>query len=238
MDARDDELTLMVRKYVEVDGYAVVTDVALGIDAEDRMAISRKYFEDTALEADLVTVHADRRRSRDVLRYVREDARIELSENPTVTIVNRSGHEGARTPLRVETLNEPTLQLFARRMLDFVPQARRSRSGTFGINFFQTRTNVVSKPHRDDEDFCIIYVVDIHGSGAETQLRKIDNPDDVHFRYALRAGEMLIFDDTRFLHYTSPISGPDSRYRNALVCTVDSPATYPSYDRGYSTCRE
>jgi hypothetical protein len=232
MDARDDELTLMVRKYLEVDGYAVVTDAALGIDAEDRMAISRKYFEDTALEADLVTVHADRRRSRDVLRYVREDARIELSENPTVTIVNRSGHEGARTPLRVETLNEPTLQLFVRRMLDFVPQDRRSRSGTFGINFFQTRTNVVSKPHRDDEDFCIIYVVDIRGSDAETQLRKIDDPDEIHFRYALRAGEILIFDDTRFLHYTSPISGPDSRYRNALVCTVDSPTTYPSDDRG------
>ena len=225
-----DELLIMARKCLEVDGYSIVPDCAVGVCDEDRLRISQEYFETGALEADLPAIHPDRRRSRDVLRYYRQSAHIKISENPTVTIVNRSGHSAPRTPRRVRTVFDGTLRRMVESMLDCIPAERQHESGTFGLNFFQTRTNVVSKPHRDDEDFCIVYVLAICGSGAETSLFDIDNPNRVVLRHSLKAGEILIFDDKRFLHYTSPIEGSQSRYRNALICTVDNHDTYFDVD--------
>ena len=56
------------------------------------------------------------------------------------------------------------------RLLQLVPPKRRQPDGTFGVNLFRTFTNVVTTPHRDNEEFVIIYVLDRVGEGAETYL--------------------------------------------------------------------
>ena len=57
-----------------------------------------------------------------------------------------------------------------------MPPERRQPDGTFGVNLFRTFTKVVTKPHHDNEEFIIIYVLDRVGEGAETRLYQ---PDDV-----------------------------------------------------------
>src|ERR1700727_895840 len=81
------------------------------------------------------------------------------------------------------------------------------RTGTFGINLFRTFTDVVTKPHHDNEELIILYVLDRHGDGAESYLY---NPEDVTpegqptgkpvLKRQLNPGDIMIFDDARFKH--------------------------------------
>jgi hypothetical protein len=103
------------------------------------------------------------------------------------------------------------------------------------VNFFRTFTNVVTKPHHDNEQFIIIYVLDRIGEGAETYLYA---PADVTvsgeikgqpvLRHQLNPGDIIIFEDTLFKHGATPLINPDSgtTRRDALICTVDYRSTY------------
>jgi hypothetical protein len=209
-------------------GYAIVRDSDLGLDPSLRRHIGAHYFGDGALEADHVEIHKDRDRARDVLRYEWRGGGLTLNEHHTVAIENRSGYVGARTHKRVELLTDPAMTEWTRAVLELVPPHYRHPVGTFGVNFFRTRTAVVSGPHRDGEEFCLVYVVAKVGAGAETLLHPAGNPHAVELRRTLDPGDMLFFSDERYLHDVTPLRPIGDRpcHRDAIVCTVDYPHTY------------
>jgi hypothetical protein len=57
--------------------------------------------------------------------------------------------------------------------LTLIPPDRRQSKGTFDVNLFRTYTNVVTTPHREDEEFTFIYVLNRVGDGAQTRQREI-----------------------------------------------------------------
>ena len=59
--------------------------------------------------------------------------------------------------------------------------------------------------HRDGIEFlAILYVSRYNILGAETQL--VNSHRDIVFKHTLSPGEMLLIDDSKLLHYTSPIT--------------------------------
>ena len=89
------------------------------------------------------------------------------------------------------------------------------------LNLMRTHTLVVTKPHRDDEDFVIAYVIARLGEGAESQLIDPETNKTV-YALQLQPGQLLISDDRRLLHNVTPlIPPPDSlACRDALICTI------------------
>ena len=116
-----------------------------------------------------------------------------------------------------------------------MPEDRRQPRGTFGINLFRTHTDVVTKPHRDDEEFIILYVLDRIGDGAESYLYENDGQGPGIAEYAepilckqLNSGDLMIFEDKQFKHGATPLTPPHGgrAARDVLVCTVDHHTTY------------
>jgi hypothetical protein len=138
---------------------------------------------------------------------------------------------------RVRLLEDPWAEEFLSALLTLVPPGRRRCAGTMGVNLFRTFTDVVAKPHYDNEEFIILYVLDRQGEGAESYLYA---PDDVTsegevigepiLRVQLNPGGIIIFDDARFKHGATPLEAlPDgTSVRDVLVCTVDYRDTYLS----------
>ena len=92
----------------------------------------------------------------------------------------------------------------------------------------------MSKPHQDEEEFIILYVLDREGDGAVSYLYEYDEQagaDEVGeqvLRQQLNPGDLMIFEDRRFKHGATPLTPPPGgrAKRDVLVCTVDFPATY------------
>jgi hypothetical protein len=215
-----------VRHELADRGYAVVNDTALGLHPEIRRHIVQNYFTEKVLESDHPAVHRDRDRARDVIRYAWDGPDLTVTEHDRIDIINRSGFSGARTPNRVSLLDEVPMETWIRQMLELIPVARRQPEGTFGVNFMRTRTTVVSGPHHDDEEYVIVYVAAKHGEGAETTLHDTGDPSRVVYRVTLDPGDLIIFRDAAYLHNASPLTGEHAQ-RDALVCTVNYPGTYP-----------
>jgi|SRR5215216_4089676 len=209
--------------------YAIVRDTELGLSPTIRAHFSQNYFNDTVLEADHEEIHKDRDRARDVVRYEWHGNELTLAEHHTVTIENRSGYVGARDHKRVELLSDPIAAEWIRVALALVPPDLRKSVGTFGINFFRTRTAVVSGPHRDGEQFCLVYVVNKIGGGAETRLHNADETQQMELRRTLTPGDILFFSDERYLHDVTSLQaiGATPCQRDAIVCTVNYAHTYP-----------
>lgn len=221
----------------EGDGYAVTDDTAIGLPAGFRKAFRRKYFNSRKLHHDQGDWPVDRQRARDVVRYRWSDNNLCLAEHETITITDRAGIPGKRDHSRVWLLQDADGEKLINAFLQFVPLDRRESEGTFGVNLFRTFTNVVTTPHHDHEAFVIIYVIDRVGDGAETHLYLPVSVSDAGIptaepivRRQLNPGDILIFDDKRFMHETSPLAASPGvkKWRDALVCTVDDPATYLS----------
>jgi len=215
-----------VRRELTTHGYAVVSDTELGLDPDIRRHIVENYFTEKVLESDLPAVHRDRDRARDVIRYAWDGDHLEVREHDRIDIVDRSGYSGSRTPKRVELLREGYMETWIRQMLELIPPHLRQSEGTFGVNFMRTRTTVVSGPHHDDEEYVIVYVAGKSGEGAETTLHDVDDPAEVVHRVTLAPGDLIIFRDAGYLHNASPLTGGHAQ-RDALVCTVNYPGTYP-----------
>ncbi len=132
-------------------------------------------------------------------------------------------------------LEDPQAEDLIRTLLGLAPPGQRRETGTFGVNLFRTFTDVVTKPHHDNEQFIILYVLDRQGEGAESYLYK---PEDINpegepigkplLQHQLNPGDILVFNDERFLHGATPLKAlPDgTSMRDVLVCTVDRPGTY------------
>jgi 2OG-Fe dioxygenase len=216
-------------------GYVITNDRSIGLPEDFGSDFSGAYFNEQTLRHDEGDWPADRLRARDVIHYEWYDDGLDLQRHDVITITDRAGIPGKREHARVELLKDPEAEYLVRTLLELIPPHRRQVRGTFGINLFRTFTNVVTAPHRDHEEFIIIYVLDRVGDGAETYLyRSEDVVDggqpvaDPVFRQQLNPGDIIIFDDKRFKHGATPLVSPrDGRaHRDALVCTVDYQGTY------------
>jgi hypothetical protein len=216
-------------------GCAFAAEEKIGLSGEFRESFLETYFNDEVLRHDPGDWPVDRMRARDVIGYEWRDDGLHLREHETVTITDRAAIPGKREHERVWLLDDPDGEKLVRAFLSLVPPDRRQRDGTFGINLFRTFTNVVTKPHRDGEEFVILYVLDRIGGGAESHLYAAG--DDATGLYAaikpvlshqLNPGEILIFDDERFIHDASPLEPltDGTAQRDVLVCTVDYQSTY------------
>lgn len=216
-------------------GYAVTNDQSIGLPEKFRPNFRGTYFNDWTLRHDEGDWPADRKRARDVIRYQWHDGRLSLRRHDTITITDRADIPGKREHARVELLNDPQARDLIRALLQLVAPERRQANGTFGVNLFRTFTNVVTKPHHDDEEFLVIYVLDRIGEGAETYFYApvdVTNGGEIKadpvLRQQLNPGDILIFEDKLFKHGATPLINPPcgTARRDVLVCTVDYRTTY------------
>lgn len=216
-------------------GYALTNDWAIGLPEKFRKDFREAYFNDSVLHNDLGDRPVDRKRARDVIRYKWRGDDLDLKEHRTITITDRADIPGKRDHSRVMLLDNPQAEELVRALLSLVPTEKRQSDGTFGVNLFRTFTDVVTRPHHDDEQFIILYVLNKAGGGAESHLYyPIDVPDTGQpsakpiFRRALDPGEILIFEDKLFKHDATPLEAPSggTAMRDVLVCTVDYRETY------------
>jgi 2OG-Fe dioxygenase len=216
-------------------GYALTNDRTVGLTENIREYFREKYFNDSTLRRDDGDRPADRRRARDVIRYQWRDNGLHLQEHDTITITDRGDMSGKRDHARVRILDDPLGEDLVRALLALVPPGRREPDGTFGVNLFRTFTDVVTRPHSDHEPFCVFYVLNRVGNGAETYLyRSADVTDqdkptaDPVLRHQLNPGDIIIFEDKLFKHGATPLEplADGTAMRDALICTVDHPQTY------------
>jgi hypothetical protein len=217
-----------VRESILVHGFARVTDRKLGLPRDFRRKLSQTYFNDQVLRSDVPDLPVDRKRARDVIYYEWDTPRLHLSEYKNILIKNRGDIPGERQHSRVPLLENDYARAWVTACLSLIPAHLRRDRGTFGVNLFRTYTNVVTRPHQDNEEFIIIYVLDKMGGGAKSYLYSSDNPEKRIFFRTLRPGEILIFRDSDFLHGATPLESRanQSTQRDAMICTVDYPSTY------------
>jgi hypothetical protein len=216
-------------------GYALTDDQSIGLPEKFRQNFRDAYFNPWTLRHDDGDWPVDRQRARDVIRYQWHDDDLHLRSHESITITDRADIPGKREHARVELLADAQAVDLLHAFLRLVPPNRRQPDGTFGVNLFRTFTNVVTKPHHDDEEFIIIYVLDRIGDGANTHLYL---PDDVTdegrvtgaavLKQQLNPGDIIIFEDKRFKHDASPLikTPGGNAMRDALICTVDYENTY------------
>ena len=217
-------------------GYLLTDDRAVGLPEKFRENFVQTYFiEDEIIRHDPGDWPADRKRARDVIRYWWRGDELRLTEHDSIAITDRAGIPGKREHSRVMLLEDAQAEEFVRTCLHLIPPGKRRPAGTFGVNLFRTFTDVVTKPHHDNEEFIILYVLDRQGEGAESYLYDPADvtPDrrvtgDPLLWKQLNPGDILVFDDARFMHGATPLQAlPDgTSRRDVLVCTVDRPDTY------------
>jgi 2OG-Fe dioxygenase len=217
-------------------GYALTHDEAIRLPEKFRINFHQTYFNDFTMRHDEGDFPVDRKRARDVIRYGWRDDYFDVTEHDTITITNRAGIKGRRDHRRIEFLRDRGAQDMVGAFLSLIPPGLRQAESTFGVNLFRTFTNVVTKPHRDNERFVILYVLERVGGGGVSYLYR---PEDVNdkgepiaepvFRQQLNPGQILIFDDERFFHGATPLIAPpgaDTGRRDVVVCTMDYRETY------------
>ena len=216
-------------------GYALTTEDEIGLPDKFRDNFRQTYFTDACIRHDQGDWPKDRKRARDVIRYWWIDGALRLEEHDTIALTDRAGISGRREHSRVRLLEDPQAEELIRALLCLAPPGQRRGTGTFGVNLFRTFTDVVTKLHHDNEEFIILYVLDRQGEGAESYLYK---PEAVTvegkpvgepvLQYQLNPGDILIFNDARFMHGATPLQAlPDgTSMRDVLVCTFDYPGTY------------
>lgn len=224
-----------VHKNVTEDGYALTTEWDIGLPPKCSKNLQGTYFDGGQLRHDEGDRPHDRERARDVILYEWNDGKLTLEEYETIAIWDRSEIEGERIHKRIELLDDPQARNLIETFLSLVPEGRRQQRGTFGVNLFRTHTDVVSKPHQDEEEFIILYVLGREGDGAESYLYEYDkqvmDADEVGeqvLRQQLNPGDLMIFEDGKFKHGATPLTPPPGgrAKRDVLVCTVDRPTTY------------
>jgi hypothetical protein len=216
------------------DRYALTDEEAVGLPKKFGANFHQTYFNDFTIRHDEGDWPVDRKRARDVIRYWwrDKDRGLEVREHDTITITDRADIKGKRDHRRVKVLEDAEAEKMVRAFLGLVPPELRQADGTFGVNLFRTFTNVVTKPHRDNEQYVILYMLDRVGGGAESYLYEAPAQgeplgDPVLWRQ-LQPGQILIFDDERFLHGATDLVPPpgETARRDVVVCTVDDRKTY------------
>ena len=228
-----------VHEDVTKHGFALTTEWDIGLPVKCGKNLQETYFDGGQLRHDKGDRPPDRERARDVILYEWNDGKLTLEEYGTIAIWDRSEIKGERIHKRIELLHDPQARELIETFLSLVPEDRRQQRGTFGVNLFRTHTDVVSKPHQDEEEFIILYVLDREGDGAESYLYKYDEQEtgaeevgEPVLLKQLNPGDLMIFEDSRFKHGATPLIPPPGgrAKRDVLVCTVDFPTTYLEHD--------
>jgi 2OG-Fe dioxygenase len=224
-----------VHKLVTEQGYAVTSERDIGLPAKCAKNLQETYFDSGRIRRHEGDIPVDRERARDVVYYEWHDGQLILEEYENIALCNRAEIKGKRVHQRIELLKDRQARDLIETFLRLVPEDRRQARGTFGVNLFRTHTDVVTKPHRDEEEFIILYVLDRDGDGAESYLYENDGQgpgvpegSEPIFRQQLNPGELMIFEDSRFKHGATPLthrSGGRAR-RDVFVCTVDYSTSY------------
>jgi hypothetical protein len=221
--------------FLERNGYLLTNDQKVGLPGGFRTDFLSRYFNNTVLRHDPGDFPVDRERARDVIRYAWHDGVLDLREHETITLTDRADIPGKREHSRVMLLEDPQAEGLIRTFLELVPPEKRQSDGTFGVNLFRTHTDVVAKPHRDDEQFIILYVLDRVGDGAESYLYEAGDvardgmvTAGPLLKQQLNPGDIMIFDDERFRHGATPLLPPPGgrARRDVLICTVDYRSSY------------
>jgi 2OG-Fe dioxygenase len=217
-------------------GYALTDDEAIGLPEKFRANFHQTYFNDFTIRHDEGDFPVDRKRARDVIRFQWRDDVFDVTEHDTITITDRAGIRGKRDHRRIEFLRDREAQDMIGAFLSLIPPGLRPPESTFGVNLFRTFTKVVTKPHRDNERFVILYVLDREGDGAVSYLYRPEDVPEVGEPVAkpvlwrrLNPGQILIFDDERFYHGATPLIAPpgaETGRRDVVVCTLDYRETY------------
>jgi 2OG-Fe dioxygenase len=224
-----------VHRNITEHGYALTTEWDIGLPPKFSKNLQETYFDGGQLRHDEGDRPHDRERARDVILYEWNDGKLTLEEYETIAIWDRGEIEGERIHKRIELLQDPQAKELIETFLSLVPEDRRQQRGTFGVNLFRTHTDVVTKPHQDEEEFIILYVLDREGDGAESYLYQYDEremgPAEVGeqvLRQQLNPGDLMILEDSKFKHGATPLTPPPGGQakRDVLVCTVDRPTTY------------
>jgi hypothetical protein len=224
-----------VHQNVTEHGFALTTEWDIGLPPKCGKNLRQTYFDGGQLRHDKGDRPYDRERARDVILYEWNHGKLTLKEYETIAIWDRSDIKGKRIHKRIELLHDRQARDLIETFLSLVPEDRRRRRGTFGVNLFRTHTDVVSKPHQDEEEFIFLYVLDREGDGAESYLYKYDKETmgakevgEQVLRKQLNPGDLMIFEDRQFKHGATPLTPPPGSRakRDVLVCTVDFPTTY------------
>jgi 2OG-Fe dioxygenase len=223
-----------VHENVTEHGFALTTEWDIGLPLKCGKNLQETYFSGGQLRHDDGDRPYDRERARDVILYEWNDDKPTLKEYETIAIWDRSEIKGERIHKRIELLHDPQARELIETFISLVPEDRRQQRGTFGVNLFRTHTNVVTKPHQDDEEFIILYVLGREGDGAESYLYKYDDDAGTEevgeeiLRKQLNPGDLMIFEDRRFKHGATPLIPPPGGQakRDVLICTVDFSTTY------------
>lgn len=227
-----------VHENVTEHGFALTTEWDIGLPVKCAKNLRETYFDGGQLRHDEGDRPHDRERARDVILYEWNDGKLTLEEYETIAIWDRSEIKGERIHKRIKLLQDPQARELIETFLSLIPEKRRRPRGTFGVNLFRTHTDVVSKPHQDEEEFIFLYVLDREGDGAESYLYKYDEQAGAQevgeqvLRKQLNPGDLMIFEDSRFKHGATPLTPPPGgrAKRDVLVCTVDFPTTYLERD--------
>ncbi|MFD9700844.1 2OG-Fe dioxygenase family protein [Lentzea sp. NPDC059081] len=218
-----------VREKLSAEGFVVTNDRELGMVEVFREKFHQTYFTDEHLRSYEGDIPADRLRARDVLRYDRIGGEIAIKGHHDIGIEGRGEHAGRREFVRTDLAADEHFVDWVKAILSVVPEQDQQVRGTFGVNLFRTRSKVVTRPHRDGEQYIIVYVVDKNCDGGETMLH--DGTGDVLFRGTLVPGDLIIFRDEDFLHSVTELEAINGECRrDALVCTVNYSDTYPLGD--------
>jgi hypothetical protein len=239
-------------------GRMLTTDEALGFGRDFRDHLLADYFNTNLLYHHEGDVPVDRERARDVVHYKRTGQNgapeLVLSEYETTTIFDRdaSGRIVRERPVsRIETLRDTRLAEFVATVLTALPYDLQLDEGTLGINFFRTKSKVVSGAHHDRQIAVFIYLVDIVGEevvnrlipdlGMAAILRDIYGIAPMHHDRVLRPGDIQGFVDDMYSHDVVGSLG-EGGHRAGLVLTLDYPTTYEVYgelgspERAWARC--
>lgn len=189
-----------------------------GIYAENRKSFNKQYFD--ALQTDMADVHKNRERGRDVFEYARKENQIHFHSGQSIELVNRN-YEGIREYKRTSLIDNQLCMQLASSFVHMVPIEHTKEQGLLGVNLFRTFNVVTETRHQDFVDYVLIYCLSVNGREAITQLSLDKEGKKIVKEVQLEPGEILIFKDSEFFHYTTPLeSCGNNPIRDVIIITI------------------
>ena len=221
---------LRIRQRLQEVGYALSSDMALGMSPQQHKSFDNKFFTDQLLGPELTALSSllpHRMRARDVIVYQRLEDDLALEESPFITL-REIPHANipAREYRRIFTLQDAEMIHWIKTLLSMVPVNEQQATGKLSMDFLRTFQQATAFRHQDHEQFVIIYVVARNTNGAVTSIHPIADPDQTEIAVALQPGEYFIFRDRDFMHDVTPLEPRyegDKQYRDAIVALVRYP---------------
>lgn len=198
--------------------YILLNQSDFHISGQLKERFLNKYF--CQLEQDLRDVHSNRMRARDVFDFCKTGLSLTLSSSEDITIFNKN-YEGNREYKRINLIKDTLIYKLAKNFI-FITENTNSQ-GKLGINLFQTFDIVTETRHRDHVNYVLIYCLNVKGLGAITQLSDDMEGGNIVAEFSLQEGEILIFNDSAFYHYTTPLISNTLDYskRDVIIMTIE-----------------